>query len=188
MCSSIRLNLYYAANSISHSLHYAFHPISILKSISLHYKTAVVHVCQLVINSGLYVHSLQLDYITTECISYQTCHLVFVAGTDLFMDSCNSTVQKNRATGEKGPATEFELGNCALSQSFSYASHQSQSRSSAPNRPLVPVSLSVCHLVQTCSWIVVTPQLRRTGTKGRLGTEDLDRDQWLTRLKLCDKA
>ena len=102
MCSGIRLNLYYAANSISHSLHYAFHPISILKSIFFTLQNCCGScISQLVINSGLYVHSLQLDYITTECILYQN------------------------------------------------------------------VSLSVRELVQTCSWIVVTPQFRRTEQQGK---------------------
>ena len=37
-------------------------------------------------------------------------------------DSCESTALKDRATGERGPATELELGTYALSWSFSHAS------------------------------------------------------------------
>ena len=54
-------------------------------------------------------------------------------------DSCESTALKDRTTGEKGPVTELELRTYALSWSFSYMSHRSQSRSFGPNRPLVPV-------------------------------------------------
>ena len=61
------------------------------------------------------------------------------AGTDLFMYSCNSTAQKDRATGEEGPVTELKLGTYVLSRSFNHTSHRSQSRSSVPNRPLVPI-------------------------------------------------
>ena len=51
------------------------------------------------------------------------------------MDSCNATAQKDRATEEKGPVTELELGTYALSRSFIHASHQSWSRSFIPNCP-----------------------------------------------------
>ena len=49
------------------------------------------------------------------------------------------TAQKEKATGQKGPATALELGTYALSRSFIHASHGDQSRSSVPHRPYVPV-------------------------------------------------
>lgn len=39
-----------------------------------------------------------IHYSVTECSR---------AGTDLLMDSCNSTAEKDRVTGEKGPATKL---------------------------------------------------------------------------------
>ena len=76
------------------------------------------------------------------------------------MYSCNSTAQKDRATRENGPVTELELRSYSPSRSCCYASHQSRSRSSIPNRPLVPVTgvpLSSSHLRPTprgwyCVW------------------------------------
>ena len=44
------------------------------------------------------------------------------------------TAQKEKATGEKGPATALELGTYALSRSFSHASHGDRSRSFVPHR------------------------------------------------------
>ena len=75
---------------------------------------------------SLYQFSLQqkLYMSLTVCELVQTCS-----------DSCESTAWKDRVTGEKGPATELELGTYNLSQSFSYASDRSRSGSSIPNRP-----------------------------------------------------
>ena len=49
------------------------------------------------------------------------------------------TAPKEKATGEKRPATALELGTYALSRSFSHASHGDRSRSSVPHRSYVPV-------------------------------------------------
>ena len=48
------------------------------------------------------------------------------------------TAPKEKATGEKRPATALELGTYVLSRSFSHASHEDQSRSSVPHRSYVP--------------------------------------------------
>ena len=50
------------------------------------------------------------------------------------------TAPKEKATGEKRPATMLELGTYALSQSYSHASHEDRSRSSVPHRSYVPVT------------------------------------------------
>ena len=50
------------------------------------------------------------------------------------------TAPKEKATGEKRPATALELGTYALSRSFSHASHGDRSRSSVPHRSYVPVT------------------------------------------------
>ena len=58
------------------------------------------------------------------------------------MDSCDSTAQKDRATGGKGPATKLKHRTYALSQSLSHASHQSRSWSSIPGHdPPSPVMI-----------------------------------------------
>ena len=48
------------------------------------------------------------------------CHCVFVSWYKLAKMVEKSTAQKDRVTGEKGPATELELGTYTLSQSFSH--------------------------------------------------------------------
>ena len=55
---------------------------------------------------------------------------------------------KEKATGEKGPATAIKLGTYALSRSFSHTSHGDRPRSSVPHRPYVPYrwSLFPCRL------------------------------------------
>ena len=50
------------------------------------------------------------------------------------------TALKEKATGEKRPATVLELGTYALSRSFSHVSHGDRSRSSVPHRSYVPVA------------------------------------------------
>ena len=50
------------------------------------------------------------------------------------------TAQKEKATGEKGPATALEPRTYALTWSFSYASHGDQSKSFVPHRSYVPVT------------------------------------------------
>ena len=59
----------------------------------------------------------------------------------IYMDS---TAPKEKATGEKRPATALELRTYVLLQSFSHASHGDRSRSSIPHRSYVPtLSLTV---------------------------------------------
>ena len=52
----------------------------------------------------------------------------------------DSTAPKEKATGEKRPATALELGTYALSRSFSHASHGDRPRSSVPHRSYVHMS------------------------------------------------
>ena len=98
------------------------------------------------------------------------------AGTDLFMDSCNSTAQKDKATGKKGAATELELGTYALSQSFSHVSHQSQSIIFIPK--CAPLSLLTPHHTQYHIWgtglkRALDSSTTMTGIRGRLGMKDV---------------
>ena len=85
-------------------------------------------------------------YISLHINKYTNVHtlfckvFMFVSYSFMFIHSCNSTAQKDRVTGEKGPVTEHELGAYALSWSFSHVSHRSQSRSFVPNRSLALVT------------------------------------------------
>ena len=71
-----------------------------------------------------------------------------------FMDSCNSTAQKDRAIGEIGPVTELGPGTYALSRSFSHASYIPVEIL----RPQLPFSTS--HGCAAIQWPLKTHALR----------------------------
>ena len=74
---------------------------------------------------------------------YNTCSIIYM----------ELTGQKEKATGEKGPATVLKLGTYALTRSFSHASHGDQLRSLVPHALMYrsqvccyPATLKTCAL------------------------------------------
>ena len=87
---------------------------------------------------------------------------------------------RRRGRREKGPATELELGAYALSQSFGHASHRSRSRSSRSIRCDHNTAHSISFKARVLSGCWIDSGTLVSSTKGRLGTEDIDQDWWLT--------
>ena len=104
-------------------------------------------------------HCLQLrmpqSFSTSSTLPFSAIKLLRVSGSlsvrelvQTCSDSCESP-QQDRATGEKGTATELELGTYALSQSFSHTSYRSRLRSSC--RPIL-LSCGDSQLIEQINW------------------------------------
>ena len=96
------------------------------------------------------------------------CVLV-VAATKLILITIFMVIaaQKEKATGEKGPATVLELGTYALTRSFSHASHGNRSRATRatetdrePREPRRPIESHASHGDRSRSFVPIALMYR----------------------------